>query len=85
MANSNSTRTTKTPAEAEQKAFAAMLCHSEDKDEAVTSVSNVIRFMSRAMAACGSDIVDGEVDGARIILETCADTLDSHFATGGAA
>lgn len=65
--------------------MSALLVHSNDATEAANSVANVCRFMARALDD-GSDALDrDERDGARVILETCAETLERHFTKGGAA
>lgn len=56
-----------------------MLCHSEDADEAIASVANVLWFLGQAVPSLQSETLNKEqADGLRIILETCASTLDVH-------
>lgn len=56
-----------------------MLCHSDDAMEATSSVRNVLLFMAAALGD-GFDFGGNRemLDGASLILETCADTL-SHY------
>ena len=56
-----------------------MLCHSDDATEATNSVRNVLYFMACALRE-GFDFAGDEklLDGAGLILETCAETL-SHY------
>lgn len=61
-----------------------LLCHADTPAEAANSVANVVRFMSTALLHVGDGgTIDEDADGVRIILETCADTLDFHFRKGG--
>lgn len=79
MAKANSTRTKKHSAAA-PAAVKAMLCHSDDREEAMTSVSNVLWFMAAVLREdfdfCGDQQM---LDGAGLILETCSETLSHHI------
>ncbi|MBI4997286.1 MAG: hypothetical protein HZC22_10400 [Rhodocyclales bacterium] len=63
---------------------AALLAHSNDLVEAIDSVSHVLQFMSMAIQAdlSGSTVA---LDGAGLILETCANTLEFHRTKKGGA
>lgn len=83
------TRITRTPV-ADEGAItpSALLSHADDPTEAAQSVRNVLSFMSMVLL----DGVDfggntSAMEGAGLILETCAATLDAHFGdqAGGAA
>jgi hypothetical protein len=63
-----------------------LLAHCDDPDEAARSVCNVLSFMSIVFR----DRIDfggsqAALDGAGLILETCADTLDFHLTKEGGA
>ena len=57
-----------------------MLAHCTDANETVDSLKNVLRFLSLAIPAItegSADLNEHEADGVRIILDTCAGTLES--------
>lgn len=60
-----------------------MLCHSDDETEAVNSVRNVLWFMACALRD-GLDFAGDQrlLDGAGLILETCAETLSYYIPSG---
>jgi len=62
----------------------AKLAHSDDQEEAMQSVTNVLNFLACAFGA-GTNVSDNASvsDGLSVILETCADTLRGY--TRGAA
>ncbi|HMV58737.1 MAG TPA: hypothetical protein PKD38_16185 [Nitrospira sp.] len=57
-----------------------LLSHSDNQTEAAHSVSNVLAFMSEVLRS-GVELNDSKdvLDGAGLILETCANTLNFHF------
>lgn len=58
--------------------MSTLLVHSDDPTEAAHSVAAVCRFMAAAMDR--TNVGDADIaDGARVILETCATTLEHHF------
>ena len=57
-----------------------MLACCGDTDETIETVQNVLSFIGLALPAIaeGSAVMDGrEADGMRVILKTCAGTLES--------
>ena len=65
-----------------------MLAQCTDADEAVDSLKNVLQFLSLAIPAIAegsADLDEHEADGLRIILDTCAGTLESLRPQRGAA
>lgn len=59
--------------------MSACLVASETKTEAAQSVANVLRFMARVLVDGDDALGIEERDGARVILETCAETLEQSF------
>lgn len=70
---------------AEVHSILSSLAHSDDHREAAQSVANVVRFMAGAINDRTEALDQQERDGVRLILETCAETLERHLAKGVAA